>query len=1181
MQDKRNFVKKSMRIAILISIAINYTAVAHAYSDALISSKDGKPMFEVLFADQGEVARPQERSTYTLSDRYKTAIGDGLQYWADVLGAQAQNNKPIQILVGTMNDSNASANSYTNRFYGGHLYISDAIQAGQELRWMDLRDLDGEQAKPHNGAFANITIGKYLGARREGFENGWYVGAVSPVPENAQATDLLTIVRHEMGHSLGIASYVAEQAVSGGSIYYFQSPAGYKNSWSSQLVDKNGNYAKPYMQIVTSDQFADIQASDPTVRVEDFFILDEGKRAYFVGEHVSEVLNGATFDGVDGLPVNGWEAGRPELSHLQTAGMMSHSFYSNYTSFVEAELAVMQDLGYRIDRRNFFGYSVYDDGQTIVNTNGYFARNAEGTAYLPGQYNTAALGVGLHVYGSNNNIIQAADIMTVGSGAVGVRVDGSGNVIKLAKGNAIHADGARGIGMLVAYGRNHELTQDGAVTANGVGGVGVRFDFGDSIGGAVDEYRGSYIRYHRVVQRDSNASDFGEVVGGGNIGFEEWGADYPATPELDGALVKNYNLNGYLSGSQQAILIGKNAFVENINIGQGAQIYGDITSQWKHFQTDEGVYDDNPAENKKSLKLRYQGFVYDYDDYVPGLATNLNFNADIAYSGNINGSDNMRLRVDGHELSYSGKADVIDVNIAADAGLYGGSYTVNRQRIKNTQISIDGSTTPTNIAEDALDTGNFVSRGTIGALNQNGRIVDMQIAANANELGNIGDFVADGKIRFTAQNEQIGRISIDKFATVALGQSGGFELTFDRSGTYLPGHTYSADQIVYVDGVAQNILFSGVDSYQTGLLNAAYDTGSISFKVSDNLGVRSGRQQMMLDIVEGIRSSSSSLNAGYAPLYNLDAIQAKESLTDIYGGLQSDLVTSVQKDRYLAETVYNRLRAPDYGSGSIWFNMQKGWESLGTDEVRDQTIYGSIGMDRPMNNRWTWGWMLAYGKHDINKSKDKGTIHDLRLAAYGGYRVDGFELATYLGYGWQNNNSNRTLRNLNSTASSKYRSNILSLGAKASYDLQYNKDKIWHISPYAELVVNHYNQDGWTESGAGVYNQLNKGFSNNYITAGLGLELRRELQNKGSYAFNLGYRRVLSGYEAGMPTYFAVDNRTMFQVQGTTADRDILTTGVQGNIRMRKNLSLSGEVFKDWGKTTDNTRVSLQLKWEY
>ena len=59
---------------------------------------------------------------------------------------------------------------------------------------------------------------------------------------------------------------------------------------------------------------------------------------------MTDALEGAAFFGVNGVPVNGWEHDSFEGSHLQTTGMMSHRAYSNYTSFMEVELAVMQDL---------------------------------------------------------------------------------------------------------------------------------------------------------------------------------------------------------------------------------------------------------------------------------------------------------------------------------------------------------------------------------------------------------------------------------------------------------------------------------------------------------------------------------------------------------------------------------------------------------------------------------------------------------------------------------------------------------------------------------------------------------------------------------------------------------------------------------------------------------------------
>src|SRR5690606_3783377 len=159
------------------------------------------------------------------------------------------------------------------------------------------------------------------------------------------------------------------------------------------------------------------------------------------------------------------------------------------------------------------------------------------------------------IYGSGNTLYQRADLLTKGPGGAGVRVDGRANTLVIEPGARVHANGLNGRGVIVAYGRDHVLTQRGEVQALGERGVAVNFDFGSSSLGDDIEYRGSYIR-----------SVDGERA--------------PLLDELQGALVERYDLTGSVAGSQAAILISRNALVNHIHVMRGARIQGDIVSHY-------------------------------------------------------------------------------------------------------------------------------------------------------------------------------------------------------------------------------------------------------------------------------------------------------------------------------------------------------------------------------------------------------------------------------------------------------------------------------------------------------------------------------------------------------------------------------------------------------------------------
>ena len=279
-----------------------------------------------------------------------------------------------------------------------------------------------------------------------------------------------------------------------------------------------------------------------------------GDKIYFVGENVSKVLGGATFDGVSGIPVK-------SLSNVKTLipGFMSGLPYKNYSTFTELELAVLQDLGYSLDRKNFYGQSIYTSGGEFTNATDYESATAKS--------------IGLHVFGSNNVVTQSGNILLTGDAAVGVRVDGLGNTITIPRGTEIQSSGK---GVLISYGRNQNLNIAGNVTA---AGNAIEFNFGENTLGAGGEYRGSYMRYLRGYDAEGN------LVSAVNLPLLMSDGEFNYTAdELNGAMVNDFNLSGKIAGDR-AIYIGKNTFVKNINVNKGAQISGNIVSDWRHMGT--------------------------------------------------------------------------------------------------------------------------------------------------------------------------------------------------------------------------------------------------------------------------------------------------------------------------------------------------------------------------------------------------------------------------------------------------------------------------------------------------------------------------------------------------------------------------------------------------------------------
>ena len=538
----------SVAVSMLCSLPLQQNEASTLY---LISYK-GKPMFELQVLNAGENMQKlpdafsdgEEDEFSTAQRNLKDEEISGLimagSLWAEILGPGTVNTSPVKVQVLGLDETyeNASATSLPN--------LNVQNEPENVVGPIGQFTMNEPAQLP-----AYVFIGEGLDFI---YPTTWHT-----LPDG-DGFDYAATVFHEFGHALGIG-FIED----------------YELNFNNFLYDCRG------VQYSTGKELVALNSYNTDDSEENIFLVGDGAQSgvYFKGQHVNEVLAGSD---LKGIPVNGVEddgCGNQffELSHFELdRSMMSHQNYRNYTFFMEAELAALQDLGYTIDRKNFYGRSIYANNQTIVNTQSFYARTADGNAYINGQPNTATLGTGLHVYGKNNKITQAADLLAGGTGGVGIRVDGSENKITIADAVQVRADGLNGTGVLFAYGSDQELNAQGTITALGEGGVALRFDFGGNLLGNETEYRGSYIWTYFDEKDVFNSYCYFDECSG------EWSLAKKDNNGFEitnfGALMSKVNIAGTVAGSAAAVYISDNALVQEINVLPGAQIVGNIISNW-------------------------------------------------------------------------------------------------------------------------------------------------------------------------------------------------------------------------------------------------------------------------------------------------------------------------------------------------------------------------------------------------------------------------------------------------------------------------------------------------------------------------------------------------------------------------------------------------------------------------
>ena len=648
----KNKFKKALQAAVILSSATLFPWQAMAAgveeveyevyeNEFFYNNNNTKPYFTADIVVAGEntqygIAREMEDDEFTAFEE------QAIVYLGDITGLPKDKSPLISLTPLDIKDANASAISKAYKETGLTKYASYFIGDGIE--------------KNNGEAAADVTVN----LAPEG--SSWYIEKYPILPVNGIDADYAGTIVHEMVHAMGVlwgnkAQYVEDEE------YCFN--LNVPSKYADGLYDVFGRNVKNDLEAdeeggdlpvkaITIEKYNELKNS--VISDEYFYIIKEPEKlgfyggVYFSGENVSEVLNGAkiawangaALDAVPGIPIECYERENPELSHLELQnGLMSHQNYRNWCTLMEAELAVLQDIGFTdIKRDKFFGHSIYASnlneaaGKIVVLAN---KNKSDGKSWE----SATDRAIGLHIYGSNNIVsLGSADgdakfnygdvtITANGSYSMGVRIDGARNTLTINDGVKISVGDNKekdidNYGLSVNYGRNHNVIigSNASVIAMGKGSIGAVFDFGSNELGDRIEYRGSYIR----GKYDSDKDKFT------NLAFAE-------TSALAGALVDTFIVNGTLSG-EKAIYISPNALVKTINIAgnddnNSVAVNGDIISEWnpegvEYFYTRN--YDgENPYKGlKPNIKLAT-------GETLDNYRTNLNFKGDRTFTDNIIG----------------------------------------------------------------------------------------------------------------------------------------------------------------------------------------------------------------------------------------------------------------------------------------------------------------------------------------------------------------------------------------------------------------------------------------------------------------------------------------------------------------------------------------------------------------
>ena len=517
-------------------------------------------------------------------------------------------------------------------------------------------------------------------------------------------------------------------------------------------------------------------------------------------------------------------------------------------------------------------------------------------------------------------------------------------------------------------------------------------------------------------------------------------------------------------------------------------------------------------------------------------------------------------------------------------------------------LSIDGS-----VAGDAysIEKGTIAGRGTI-----NGTLYNNNIAVAGDATGS-GNLTMDKLISRGVLLSQYQNGTNTQFIVKGEADINGSTVPVPLGATPMPDDKYTVVKAGSITGTTKDL--AGTEYELTGMLSAKNEieggTLSVVVEAANNMDGADAQQNETFDAMvamdNSLKASGDPRRSQMQPLFSLSPAAAKEVLSAISSNASAKSMAVAQRsmmthhilssrlnEAFMPKPVKVKLPAANLDNNKddgldvslnllepaendIWLKFGKNWGDLkdGADYHSSTTL---LGYDKAVAPNWRVGAFAGYSSTGFSDNNASNELKDTRFGLYAGYNKAGKEAMAYLDYGWLRNKLHRGIPGMGLTANACYHSRILELGGEYLYVLHAAKNVPWHIRPYVNAQLSRLWQNGYSEEGAGVFNQVVQGKHNDYFGMGAGVEFKRYLKG-GNYAIRAGVRHAFAGAEPKLRYSYMGDAANTYDMRNVQ-DKTHFVLSIGGEAEVAKGWSIGGDAGFTRGRHDKDFSCSVTVK---